>query len=264
MPKIECKYSCWGTSDIGFEGEVNEDYYLHRPLRDDVLLVGVADGMGSSPSTLQPGAIATIEMVQACERMFESDQDVFLENPTMMLQEGMYVANRVLGAFKIANEQRHSGFGCSLLAILIYDKNKFAFAQCGNTRLSLIRVNEKDGGVSIRQLTKEHTVAMELLEKGIISGDDYYYHPDRFKLSSGIGIVADPEIQLYSGRLKRGDILLATTDGVHYGIRPEAMANIVVSSDNLESASKALTKAAVMEKVPDNGTAVLIYISEES
>lgn len=262
MPKIESKYIYGGTSEIGFEMDVNEDYFHFQALREDVLLLVVADGMGSLPSTLQPAAIASIEAIQACERMFRKDPDVFLENPTMMLQEGLYVANRVLGAFKIANEPRYAGFGCSMLAILVYDNNKFAFAQCGNTRLSQIRI-KPDGSININQMTQEHTVAMDLFEQGIISAEDYYYHPDRFKLSSGIGIVSDPEIQLYSGKLKRGDIILATTDGIHYGIRPEAMARFVVDSDNWESASKALTSAAVMEKVPDNATAAIIYITEE-
>ena len=262
MPKIESKYIYGGTSEVGFEMDVNEDYFHFQALREDVMVLAIADGMGSLPSTLQPAAIASIEAIQACDRLFKKDPDVFLENPTMMLQEAMYVANRVLGAFKIANEQRYAGFGCSMLLILVYNKNKFAFAQCGNTRLSLIRIKQ-DGSININQMTNEHTVAMELFESGIINAEDYYYHPDRYKLTSGIGIVSDPEIQLYSGRLKKGDIILATTDGIHYGIRPEAMARFVVDADNWEAASKALTTAATMEKVPDNATAALIYITEE-
>lgn len=263
MPIVQSDYIYGGTSGVGYDMEINEDYFHFSVLREDVLLLVVADGMGSLPSTLQPGAIAAIEVVQACERLFKKDPEVFLENPTMMLQEGFYVANRVIGAFKIANEQQYAGFGCSMTAVLVYDKNKFAFAQCGNTRLSQIRVRS-DGSVTINQMTQEHTVAMDLFEQGIISAEDYYFHPDRMKLTSGIGIVSDPEIQLYSGKLKRGDILLVTTDGVHFGIRPEAMARFVVDADNWEIATKALTDAAKMEKVPDNATAAVIYITNEA
>ncbi len=193
---------------------------LFKPLSEDVLLCVVADGMGSQPSTLQPAAIASIEVVEACERLYKKDSEVFLENATMMLQEGLYVGNRVLGAFKISNEEKYSGFGCSITAVLVYHGNKFAFAHAGNTRLSLIRTSAS-GNTNIHQITEEHTVAMDLFLDGVIDSDGYYAHPDRYKLTSGLGMFKDVEMQLYDGKLKKGDILLITTDGVHYGIRPE-------------------------------------------
>ena len=256
---IESKYIYGGSSDIGLDREVNEDYFVFHPLSEDVLLTVVADGMGSKPSDLQPAAIATVEVVRSMQTFFDLDEQMVLENPTMFLKAAMLAANRVLGAFKMANEERYAGFGCVMSCVLLYNNTKIAFAHCGNTRISTIRVNQ-DGSSKIMQMTQEQTKAMELFKDGVISADDVPVHPGRFELTSGLGFITDPDIQCYTGKLKVGDIVLITTKGIHYGIRPDAMSMIVLQSENWETASLSLIQGAKQEEVPDNLTAALLYI----
>ena len=49
-------------------------------------------------------------------------------------------------------------------------------------------------------------------------------------ITNGIGLVTEPEIQLRAGRIKDDDIILMTTDGVHYAIQPQAMAEIILKA----------------------------------
>ena len=265
----ETEYVYGGRSDVGCGREVNEDYFHFSVIDSDVLLTVIADGMGSKPSTLQPAAICAMEVAQCVQRLYEHDKDVFLDNPTMMLKESLLCANRVLGAFKISNEEDYAGFGASISVLLLYDQNKIAFAHTGNTRISIIRLNQ-DGSPIVSQITEEFTDAMRMFYDGIISADEYYLHPDRYKLSSCIGFERNPEIQLYKGRLRKNDIVLMTTDGVHYGIRPEYMARFVLDSRDWEGATTALIDAAKMQMrsenaavLPDNCTAVVLFISGE-
>lgn len=262
----DSKYIYGGRSDVGHEREVNEDYFHFAVIDEDVLLAVIADGMGSKPSTFQPAAICTMEITQKVKRVYELHKDVFLENPTMVLQEALYCANRVIGAFKVADEENCAGFGCSVSALLLYNSNKIAFAHTGNTRISLIRVDDK-GTPTIRQITEEHTVAMRLFYDGVISADEYYFHPDRYKLSSCIGFEHDPEIQLYKGSLKKNDIILMTTDGVHYGIRPEYMSDLILNSKGWDDGTAALVNAARIQMksetaavIPDNCSAMVIFV----
>jgi len=255
---MESKYTYGGTSDIGYNRSVNEDYFLFRPLSESVLLVALADGMGSLPGELQPAAIVCNEAAETVQRLWDMDETLFLENPEIMLREALYSANRVLGMFKVVDEEKYAGFNSTATLLLVYENTKISFAHVGNCRINLLRA--KDGAVTLRQLTTDHTRAMSLFEDGIIDADDVSTHPDRSILTSSLGLITNFQAQSFSCKLKDKDILLLTTDGVHYGIRPDAMANLVLQSHNWKEATTALTEAAKMEKNPDNASAVLVFL----
>jgi protein phosphatase len=137
----------------------------------------------------------------------------------------------------------------------LFHDDKYSFAHAGNTRLWLIRQ-----GV-IRQLTLDHTKAYRLFMDGIIDEEQYHTHPDNVVLTSGVGVVADPEVQIYEdAKLKEGDIVLLTTDGIHYSVRPDAMTDIIIDAKNCESAAASLVQAAVATRgMADNMSALLVF-----
>ena len=79
-------------------------------------------------------------------------------------------------------------------------------------------------------------------------------------MTSALGYVFEPEIQVMSTTLKQNDILLLTTDGIHYAVRQEAMLDIVIASDNCRAAADNLIDAAKMLEYNDNMTAAVIYV----
>lgn len=255
---MNSKYVYGGTSDVGYGRTANEDYFLFRNLREDVLFVAISDGMGSMPSSLQPAAIVCNEAAETVQRMWDMDESLVLENPGIILREALYSANRVLGMFKAVDEEKYAGFNAAITVLLVYDNVRFAFAHVGNCRLNLIRV--KDGTGNIKQLTTDHTRAMELLNAGKIDINEYVQHPDNYRLTSVLGVVTNFKVQEFSGSLKPKDILLLTTDGIHFGIRPDAMMSLIMNAYDWKSATSALTQAAKMEKVADNGTAVFVMV----
>jgi protein phosphatase len=260
MPSI---YAYAGKSDTGYNREVNEDYISATTLSDDVLFIAVADGMGSLPSSLQPATIAILEIEQIIKRLFAEDRELFLGNPKLFITEALHTANRVIGAFKMGNEEKYAGFGACITCCLLYKQDehiKMCFAHAGNTRLFLIRANQQDGAASIKQLTFDHTKAYPLYMDGVISFDQYHTHPDRLIYTSGLGVVAEPIIQVFDGRLKSRDILLLTTDGVHYAVRPEGMSDLVMSSGNCDVAVDGLITASIMQKYIDNMSAMMVIV----
>ena len=261
MPEIHSVYSWGGSSDEGYGREVNEDAIRLIDYSGDVSLFVIADGMGSSPSGLQPAVIAITEIEAVVRRMFAENRELLLQEPGVFLREAMLTANRVLGAFVISNEERHSGFGASVTCCLVHGGSSFCFAHCGNTRLYLLRGHPQDGSVQMRQLTRDHTKAMKLLDDGVITQEQYHTHPDRMSYTSGLGNFAFPEIQVFDSRLKAKDVLLMTTDGIHYAIRPEAIAEIVYSAVGCDVATAALVQAGKMLKYVDNMSAVMVYLT---
>lgn len=73
-----------------------------------------------------------------------------------------------------------------------------------------------------------------------------------------------PHIQTFHGKLKENDIVLMSTDGLHYAIQPEAMSNIILESTNCMEAARNLIDAAKnVVKYPDNMSAMVIYKEKE-
>jgi protein phosphatase len=252
-----------GKSDIGYGREVNEDYISAVNLSEDTLFAIVTDGAGSLSGSLQPAAITTIEITETIRRLYENEKEIFLSNPKLFITEAIHTANRVLGAFKLGNEEKYSGFGACVTCCLLYKSNEhthLCFAHAGNTRLYLIRQNTQDGAAIIRQLTRDHTRAYPLFEDNTLTLEQYHTHPDRLVCTSGLGILSEPEIQVFEGRLKPNDILLLTTDGIHFSIRSEGILGIIAASGNCGAAVDGLITAAAMQRYIDNASALMIYI----
>ncbi|MDR0287774.1 MAG: protein phosphatase 2C domain-containing protein [Clostridiales bacterium] len=252
-------YIYGGSSDIGYKRDVNEDYINIIELDDQTLFAIIADGAGSKCSAIQPASIVSSETIQILRRVFASDKDLFLSNAGLFLRESMYTANRVLGAFKLGNEEMYAGFGASVTCCICTVDGKFTFAHCGNTRLYLIRINQKDKVPTIKQITQDHTKARHLVDEGLLTLDHYHTHPDRLVITNSLGVIADPVIQVNSGTLKQNDILLLTSDGIHYALVPEAIMQLVVSSENCDGAATALIEASKIQKYPDNMSAMVLW-----
>jgi serine/threonine protein phosphatase PrpC len=101
--------------------------------------------------------------------------------------------------------------------------------------------------------------------EGFLDEDQYHTHPDNDVITCGVGVVSDPEIQVYEGaKLKNGDIVLMTTDGLHYSLRPDAMVSIILDAGTCDAAAESLVAAGIMTKgMVDNMSAVLVYATEE-
>ena len=96
---------------------------------------------------------------------------------------------------------------------------------------------------------------------GLITEEQYYTHLDRLVLTSGLGVLPKPRIQILEDiSLKKDDIILMTTDGIHYAIRPEALSDIVLQSGSCADAAKSLIEAAKLEKYADNMSVIVAYV----
>ena len=248
------RYKLGATTDIGCERENQEDFMQYVELDEGHMLCVIADGTGSREKHPQPAAIAVMDIVEHISRIYQEEKELFLSNPEFFLRDAFLCSNKLMGAFKMGNEELYSGYAASVTAVLLADDYRIYLAHCGNTRAYVMR----DGKLIL--LTRDHTKAEELYEDGKINLQTYYVHPDRLKMTSGIGVVIDPEIQTERGSIRPTDLVVLTTDGVHYAVQPEFMADIILGSNSCAQASANLIEAAkVQVKYPDNMTAMIIH-----
>lgn len=241
-------YEIGGTIDIGPNRESQEDFIQFKELDDEHIVCLVADGTGSISEYPKPGPIVGMSILESIERCYSEDKDLFLTNPSLFLKESFIQANKLLGGFKMGSEELFSGYAASVTALLLCDDMKFYAAHCGSTRLWILR-NGK-----LIQRTKDHTKAMDLLNENVIDMETYYVHPDRLVLTSCLGALANPEIQMIKGKYSQNDMFLLSTDGLHYAVRPEYITQIILESPaSCDAATKNLVEAATkIEKYPDN------------
>jgi len=250
----------WGASShVGYSRTINEDGVFCKDLSEDTSLFIIADGEGSLSSSLQPAYLAIYEIEEMIQRLWDEDSEFLLSNVSILLRESVMVANKVIGAFSKANQEKYAGFSASLSVCLLH-KNELHFVHTGNTRIYLIRKHPQDGFPNIMKLTRDHTKATVLLDDGIITEFQYYSHPGKLSLTSSIGVFTDPELQQFDITLRPEDILLMTTDGIHYALQPDPMAQLIMESDNCDTAVNALIQASIMEKYIDNMSAIMIYL----
>ncbi len=252
MPNL---YECGAKSDIGFGRESQEDFVQYEELDGENLFCVIADGTGSRPEHPQPAVIVTTAIIEEIREVFRERRDMFFIDPEYFLRRAMKNANKILGGFKMGSEEMFAGYAASVTCCLLSSGRKIYFAHSGNTRLYILRA------ATLYQLTKDHTRGEEMLESGEIPDlYTYHVHPARLELTSGLGVLLDPVIDTQNGELQKNDIVLLSTDGVHYAIQDSAIIDIILNSvDSLSAASSLVDTAKDIVKYPDNATAMVLY-----
>lgn len=251
-------YSFEGKSDVGIQKTINEDYIDSLQIDTETLLLIIADGSGSEPNGFQPAVIASTEIKSTVKRLYDRKPTLLFTCSNLVLYEAFMNANRILSVFAACDSDRFSKFGCSVTCCLLH-KHSATIASIGNCRLYMIRLFKNNP--SIHLLTTDHTKASDMVTAGLLNATDYYNHIDRLVLTRALGISPEPNIQILDDiSIRKDDIILMTTDGIHYAIRPEAMCDIVLQSGSCIDAAESLIKAAKLEKYADNMSVIVAYL----
>ena len=179
------------------EGKVFSGISMDRPevldLETDGILLAVADGMGGMPCGDRASRVA-LELL----RSLWGEYDI----PGIM-QEIMARMNDY-----VAEHPECFGMGTAL-AGLFFEKGKMVAFNVGDCRVYKYRN-------TLELLTRDHTEAYELLEKGIIDGEELRFHPMRNVLTSALmgGYPIELRVHLKETDALEGDLFLLCSDGL--------------------------------------------------
>jgi serine/threonine protein phosphatase PrpC len=268
------KMDCHGLTDVGRVREVNEDQYLiadlSKSLRvhstslgldDQTRLFGssqgnlllVADGMGGHAagrraSTLAVNSLTTyvlntmhwfFRVRTDSEEYFEADLKAALEHCQARVQaEGERIPER-------------RGMGTTLtMAYLSWPRLYVVHA--GDSRCYLFRRTR------LRQITRDHAVAQQLMEKGLLGDKDMESSQWSHVLWNVIGGDSDelsPEV--FKAELALGDKLLLCTDGLTKHVAERDIATVLGSDATAEGSCRRLVDAANAAGGSDNVTVIV-------
>ena len=210
----------------------------------------VADGMGGQNA----GEIASdlaIKMVK--NKFLEVNNDV-IENDILVKQYMFDViksADEEICSFANHNSDSQ-GMGTTIVLAWIV-RHKLFVAWCGDSRAYVF-----DNIHGLIQITKDHSYVQELVDNGVITKEQAFYHPDKNIITRSLGNEqnkAHPEI--ISCDLNNGMRILLCTDGLNGIIEDEQIEKIIRENEQINKCKEELINQSLNAGGGDNVTVVL-------
>ncbi len=231
----------FGQTDRGLVRRQNEDALL---LDDQARLYAVADGLGGLPegsvaSTLATDSLKDFQQQHAWDA-FPDFQAMFRYINERVVQRGLEINTEL-------------GIGTTLTAVHFLD-DTLRIGHVGDTGVLLLRDRE------LQQLTRDHTMAQEMLDR-LQPGDDpyipeYYTHT----LTRCIGQDGELQVDLETVVVQPGDRILLFTDGVTKTHEMDELGERLQKADSPEAFVRSIVEVANERGGPDNVTAIAIFL----
>lgn len=231
----------------GKERRENEDSFFADP---EPALFLVSDGMGGH----RGGALAS--------EIVAEDLPVMIENALDRLKVGTPRTIRSLLERIIAEQSKQlqlegtseTGFrdmGATLVIALLR-KGRCFVANIGDSRAYRLRRNR------LVQLTRDHSVVSELIEKGRIEPEEAANHDASGQITRYVGMEEKARSHVRSFTLKKDDRLLLCTDGLTDMLDDSKITAILKAEADPQAACKSLVSAANKAGGHDNVTTLVI------
>jgi serine/threonine protein phosphatase PrpC len=148
-----------------------------------------------------------------------------------------------------------AGMGTTLTMAYTLGSDLFV-AHVGDSRCYLYR------GGALHQLTKDHTLVGELIEKGLIQPEDAGAHPFRHVITNVVGgPKAGLHAEVHRLSLEAGDTLLLCTDGLTGMVADDQITAVLQASPTAKAAAEQLVVLANEQGGKDNVTVVVARYS---
>lgn len=235
-----------GGTDIGKKRENNEDNYL---IKNNLFIV--ADGLGGHTSGEKASQIA----VSAVNEFFSKSKISSKTNIENLMRTALLEADRAVLSMAKTDPELH-GMGTTMIVAFL-NKQTLHIAHVGDVRGYLIR-NKK-----IKQLTKDHSVAAELVRHGHLQASELRSHPMRNRLLRAIGHGGGDNPDYNSAILQTRDCIILCSDGLWDMLTDEEIKEIIMESQDAQTNVMTLIERANHAGGNDNITGVVIRIKDE-
>ncbi|MBC8133653.1 MAG: serine/threonine-protein phosphatase, partial [Deltaproteobacteria bacterium] len=208
-------------------------------------LLLVCDGMGGAAA----GEVAAHIAAGAIRKELVDAGDEVAAHPESALGDAVAVANRAI--FKEAKTRpSRRGMGTTCTAAIVLP-GTLTVAQVGDSRAYLLR----DG--KLWSLTKDQSLAIQLLDAGVLTAEQLGSFSHRHVLSQALGTrtAVDPVISQY--HLVPGDRVLLCSDGLHGIISDADIQTALTDAGDLSSTAQSLVDRALAAGGDDNVTVVV-------
>ena len=210
-----------GNSDIGKVRTANEDGFDFGTFEDGTSWAIVCDGMGG----VRGGKIAS---TVAVEMFGDKIRKCYNKLMPVYSFENVFLSI-ITTANVIINDRSYSdselqGMGTTIVATIVKDGNA-CIAHVGDSRVYKLSA---DG---IEQITKDHSLAQQMLDSGQITQEEFENYPKKNIITRALGIDAKVDIDFDFTDLCEGETLLLCSDGLSGLLSDEEILEIYKNTD---------------------------------
>jgi len=213
----------------------------------------VADGVGSTAGgeTASRAAIETVAAyaTNAMECFYASDPDdetAFCEALNVAATESH---DAVVARAKQSGDQKGAS---TTLTLAIFVWPQMYILQVGDSRCYRLKGNE------LEQLTRDQTVAQDLVDSGILPRENLQRSPFAHVLSSSIGGRTQPVVTRHQLGVPGGEAILLCTDGLTKHVSDDQIRERLMNMTSSEQACRALMDDALAGGGTDNITVIVL------
>lgn len=237
-------------TDTGKTRLDNQDDYRASIQGEGNAWMVVCDGMGGANggSTASGLAVGLVEERCTVLELAECDPDETLQLAGQMVQE----ANTLVYETSLGDAALR-GMGTTMVLALV-TKGELCLASVGDSRAYLYRQGQ------LRQLTRDHSMVQELVEKGVITQQEANTHPQKNVITRAVGIQPQVEADLIRQPLQPQDMVLLCTDGLTNAVSLTTIEGILQSGSFYENAGQ-LVEQVLCKEEQDNTTVLLLSLS---
>src|SRR5450755_5197471 len=252
----------YGKTDVGLIREHNEDNFLVADvttavraadgrdpftfkLGDKGALLLVCDGMGGAAAGEVASQMAADAIYEALVKAPPQPRDGFarlMRHAVERANEAIFIQSR--------DNQSERGMGTTCTVAGLVD-DTLVVAQIGDSRCYVLR----DG--KLAQVTKDQSLAWQLIEAGAMTPEEAKAFEHANIILQALGVQERVEVVLSQVDLRRGDVALLCSDGLHGPVTDEELLAVLVTEPDLQKAGEALIQKALDRDGPDNITVAL-------
>lgn len=267
-----------GNEDNFYVDDDLTDNTANKVAQDEVIQLGdlgmlmvVADGMGGMNAGEVASQIA-IDTVKAAFTPISITDTIVATTQTRQkyLEQVIKVADKNIKSEARKNSSRE-GMGSTIIMAWLYG-DELTISWCGDSRAYIF--NDKSG---IRLISQDHSYVQELVNKGLLTYDQTFDHPQNNIITRSLGDpTKDARPESKTLKIGKGDIILICSDGLSGVLRdrktydangqlfPEENLEDIIRSNSasMKACREALWGAAERGGWYDNVTAILCQITD--
>lgn len=221
---------------------------------------GVADGMGGHDAGEVASRLA-LETLSAW--VLRQIVEPWMLNATLSSEE---VGRRLLQGVEEAHRRVRDGsgeeaerdMGTTLTAAVVLDGLAYV-VNVGDSRTYLFRGETR----TLRQVSHDHSVVQELVDRGEIAPEDVYTDPRRNVILASLGAPSEMSgVDLFVETIGPSDKLLLCSDGLWEMIFDRDIAEVMARNNDPQSCAEELVMLACAHGGVDNVTAVVVQVQD--
>ncbi|MCY4265704.1 MAG: protein phosphatase 2C domain-containing protein [Gammaproteobacteria bacterium] len=241
-----------GLSDTGLVRQLNEDYIgFDRDLGVAVL----ADGIGGHKSGELASRLAVYSALDDLRERLGTETSKASSDSEYEDQIRSIINDSNSMIFNAAEVRKgHKGMGTTVVATLVRGEHLYA-GYVGDSRLYLYRDE------NLTRLTRDHSVAQELIDKGSHTEDQVRQFKIGHILTRALGIGERVEVDTLRHDAKHKDIFILCSDGLWDMLGDWRILDVLKETpEDLDVATKTLVQIANRNGGKDNISVILMKI----